>query len=190
MTKYMIRNTSEDTTGPLGIIPGYGAVFCDRASTPLEGISLYKIRHQGIGKNSKPYTIVEPVMYIGAASFLFQYLLDGKTSDTDMYLKRISLHFKKEIKSVEDLMPLVKEHGDDSVYDVAVTKIDCTNVDFSVVQLKNIAVKPSHLMIVEYVNGETDWMTAAEVYKNRDRLVNTTITVWGNTADTLRIEFS
>ena len=187
-SKYIILNTFKGQGGALGYSEETGPMFCHRDCEPLHGYSLYEIVHTGIGKNRKPYSFVKPVRVLGGCAPLAEMIYSGRTSEYCQDLYRLAVRYDTDIYEMDDLLYLIEQYGIDDVCEAARKPLDCSNVDFEIARLP-ITCGITKSVLIDYVNGESEFVPASFIYSNKDRLVNAVITVYGTNVDNMYMKF-
>ena len=171
-----------------------GVIFVDKNAEPVDGFAVYNIVHRGLDRNKRPYAIATPVMRINSNEMLALCREASYASSWNIGVHKLRLERAFPGFNCYDLVSIVKlceKVGQDAVVVAAYTMPDCSNECFTVCSdsWSNHRIKTYGLVRISYTNGEEEFQTACWVFKNRDRLINTEIVVYGNTADSLLMEF-
>ena len=191
----------------LDISSDNGVTFCAKEHDPFRQCGVYKIVHSGLDKHRKPYRIAEPVFELSVKYYDViqlaedvvcrnnrQHLVCGEHYNKQRVQEhRLNKHFGRDAYTLIDidwLTGLFKTYPLEEIHNI-INKADISDdMDFELKTVTpNVKYRPGDSILVYYLNGESEWKTAAWIYKNNDRLLNCEIIVRGHNADTLVLEF-
>jgi len=171
-----------------------GVVFCSKNHMPIYGYGVYNIIRNGTDKNGRRYSIAEPVVPVSTSDVaVFKAAENIHSWPDSVYCKRLQKAYPGiEKKGLFGLVKLLQSEDYGRIGVIALNPVGVPADHFYVNRncCTDLKLKPSAMVSVTYGDGQQGHVPASWVYKNRAKLVDTEITVFGDKADNLRLSFS
>ena len=200
---FVLKNGNYDTPGIMLIDKIIGTIFVDRKAKAYDGYGLYKTKTSGKDKKQKPFIIVVPVFEFtdemeNIRIWLQDSILCGddveKNLDCANYSRRFNKRTGRDMLSkvtIDDVMAFIKDQSVEILQDVISRPLGNLDKDTFVVSYNEdadkITVPWGQDVMVVFMSGEVHMKPISWVVQNRERMIQDTIKVVGDTCETLHV---
>ena len=208
--EYMVLKPGNDAKkGIMKIDKVLGPVFIDREAKDkmFKGYGLYKTKFAGVDKKDKPFVIVVPVFEFTEETddirFWMQHLIRSNDEDhrtsvaVTNYNRRFNVRTGRTMAakvSITNVMDFIKVQSLDILHDIISRPLGKPDSDKFIVSIAenetSITTKWDGNVLIAYLSGETEVVSANWVVQHRDRMIDATAKVVGDTIDNLSVIFT